>query len=116
MCEQRSVRICWHDSPHDEAIDPPLRPFHTVSRKGNSAKFASKILNIRPYRGGAKPHIPAPMHMMSIQNVVALDKYAPRCMACSRVYWPPRRGLHCIRRIAECDPHPSLLAALYLPP
>src|SRR5215208_4453724 len=39
MCEQRSVRICWHDSPHDEAIDPPLRPFHTASRKGNSQKF-----------------------------------------------------------------------------
>src|SRR5215204_371059 len=33
VCEQRSVRICWHDSPHAEAIDPPLRPFHTVSER-----------------------------------------------------------------------------------
>jgi hypothetical protein len=24
-------RICCHDSPHDEAVDPRLRPFHTVS-------------------------------------------------------------------------------------
>jgi hypothetical protein len=23
--------ICCRDSPHDEAIDPPLRPFHTAS-------------------------------------------------------------------------------------
>jgi transposase len=27
----RRSRICCHDSPHDEAIDPPVRPFHTVS-------------------------------------------------------------------------------------
>jgi transposase len=24
-------RICCHDSPHDEAVDPPVRAFHTVS-------------------------------------------------------------------------------------
>jgi transposase len=23
--------ICCDDSPHDEAVDPPLRPFHTAS-------------------------------------------------------------------------------------
>ena len=33
MCERRSVRICCHDSPHDEAVDPRLRPFHTVSEE-----------------------------------------------------------------------------------
>src|SRR5215218_8365778 len=31
MCERRSVRICCHESPHDEATDPHVRPFHTVS-------------------------------------------------------------------------------------
>src|SRR5215213_11308393 len=31
MCERRVVSICCHDSPHDEAVDPPVRPFHTVS-------------------------------------------------------------------------------------
>src|SRR5215211_5103072 len=31
LCERRSVRICCHDSPHAEAVDSPLRPFHTVS-------------------------------------------------------------------------------------
>jgi hypothetical protein len=31
MCERRSVSICCHESPHVEAADPPLRPFHTVS-------------------------------------------------------------------------------------
>ena len=27
----KRVGICCYDSPHEEAIDPPLRPFHTVS-------------------------------------------------------------------------------------
>src|SRR5215210_5410720 len=31
MCERRSVGICCHDSPHGEAVDPPVRAFHTVS-------------------------------------------------------------------------------------
>src|SRR5215207_10365403 len=31
MCEWRSVRVRCHDSPHDEAPYPHLRPFHTVS-------------------------------------------------------------------------------------
>jgi hypothetical protein len=31
MREWRDVGICCHDSPHDEAVDPCLRPFHTVS-------------------------------------------------------------------------------------
>src|SRR5215217_1310726 len=31
MCEWRSVSICCDDSPHDEAIGPRLRPFHTAS-------------------------------------------------------------------------------------
>jgi hypothetical protein len=30
MCERRSVGICCHDSPDAEAIDPPVRAFHTV--------------------------------------------------------------------------------------
>jgi hypothetical protein len=32
MCEWRSVGICCHDSPHDEAVDPSLRAFHTASQ------------------------------------------------------------------------------------
>src|SRR5215211_2021588 len=31
MCERRGVRICCHDSPHDEAARPYLRTFHTAS-------------------------------------------------------------------------------------
>jgi hypothetical protein len=31
MCEWRGVRICCHDSPHDEAARPCLRTFHTAS-------------------------------------------------------------------------------------
>src|SRR5918993_2797599 len=31
VCERRSVGICCHDSPHDEAARPCLRTFHTVS-------------------------------------------------------------------------------------
>src|SRR5918999_1475615 len=31
MCERRSVGICCHDSPHDEAARPCLRTFHTAS-------------------------------------------------------------------------------------
>jgi hypothetical protein len=31
VCERRSVDICFHDSPHDEATRPCLRAFHTVS-------------------------------------------------------------------------------------
>src|SRR5829696_7778219 len=30
-CERGGVRICCHDSPHDEASRPCLRTFHTVS-------------------------------------------------------------------------------------
>jgi len=33
MCERRSVRICCHDSPYDEASCPHLRLFHTVSEE-----------------------------------------------------------------------------------
>jgi len=31
MCERGSAGICCHDSPDAEAIDPPVRAFHTVS-------------------------------------------------------------------------------------
>jgi hypothetical protein len=43
MCERRSVRICCHDSPHDEAVDPRLRPFHTVSRRTRVNKGSSRL-------------------------------------------------------------------------
>src|SRR5215216_7982010 len=38
VCERGSVGICCHESPHGEAVDPPLRTFHTASKK-NSPKF-----------------------------------------------------------------------------
>src|SRR5215208_4115414 len=31
VCERGSVGICCHESPHAEAVDPPVRTFHTVS-------------------------------------------------------------------------------------
>ncbi len=31
MRAAKRVGICCHDSPHAEAIDPPLKPFHTSS-------------------------------------------------------------------------------------
>src|SRR5829696_4198073 len=31
VCERGSVGICCHDSPHGEAVDPPLRTFHIAS-------------------------------------------------------------------------------------
>src|SRR5215208_4710555 len=31
VCERRGVGVRCHDSPHDEAARPSLRPFHTVS-------------------------------------------------------------------------------------
>src|SRR5215217_8294769 len=33
MCERRSVRISCDESSHAEAVEPPLRPFHTVSER-----------------------------------------------------------------------------------
>jgi hypothetical protein len=44
MCEQRSIRICWHDSPHAEAVDPPLMPFHTVSEGRFSEVRVRRVL------------------------------------------------------------------------
>src|SRR5215218_1338609 len=48
MCVQRSVRICWHDSPHAEAIDSPLRPFHTVSEGEFSEVRVATALHFLP--------------------------------------------------------------------
>jgi hypothetical protein len=31
LCERGSVGICCHESSHAEAVDPPVRTFHTVS-------------------------------------------------------------------------------------
>jgi transposase len=31
LCDRRGVRVCCHDSPHDEATRPGLRTFHTAS-------------------------------------------------------------------------------------
>src|SRR5215208_1432322 len=44
MCERRSVGICCHDSPHGEAVEPPVRAFHTVSaRTSGSVKLYSWV-------------------------------------------------------------------------
>ena len=39
MCERGSVGICCHDSPHAEAVDPPVRAFHTVSKRNPSTEL-----------------------------------------------------------------------------
>jgi hypothetical protein len=39
VCERRGVGICCHDSPHDEAPCPHLRPFHTVSPRTSVNKL-----------------------------------------------------------------------------
>ena len=54
ICERRSVRICCHDSPHDEAPCPHLRPFHTVSLRGwvNRSHYALRSL-----------HFPSPSYL-----------------------------------------------------
>src|SRR5215217_1949022 len=46
MCERRGVHICCDESPHGEAVDPPVRAFHTVSlrRWVNSADATLKPL------------------------------------------------------------------------
>jgi hypothetical protein len=38
MCKWRSVRICCHESPHAEALDPLMRLFHTVSLRASVYK------------------------------------------------------------------------------
>jgi hypothetical protein len=56
MCERRSVRICCHDSPHDEAVRPSLRTFHTASKEEFSEVRGSKVdfeVALRGDRGGA---------------------------------------------------------------
>ena len=40
------------------------------------------------YEGGAKPHIPSPMDSMLPQDVVGLDRDAPRYMEAHRVDFP----------------------------
>jgi hypothetical protein len=40
LCERGSVGICCHESSHAEAVDPPVRTFHTVSE--------GKFCEVRP--------------------------------------------------------------------
>src|SRR5215212_3234537 len=66
MCERRSVGICCHDPPHDEAPCPHLRPFHTVSL-GTSVNRPLEPVCLRacadrswPTRRSAFPTVAAP--------------------------------------------------------
>src|SRR5215207_3482693 len=43
VCERRGVGVRCHDSPHDEAARPHLRPFHTVSEGVFSEVRRSKL-------------------------------------------------------------------------
>jgi hypothetical protein len=81
-------------------------------KKGNSRKFIYEILHIQVYEGGAKPHSPTPMDRMLPQDVVDLDRYAPRCIEAHRVDLHQRRGLHQFPRIALQAVLTPLLAAL----
>jgi hypothetical protein len=47
MCERRGVQICCDDSPHDVAVDPPLRAFHTVSLRSSMNKAIVRPLGVR---------------------------------------------------------------------
>src|SRR5829696_9719717 len=49
LCERRSVGICCDESSHAEAVDPWLRPFHTVSL-GTSVNSA-RCPHVRCRRG-----------------------------------------------------------------
>ena len=59
MCEPRSVRTCCHESSHDAATDPHLRPFRTVSEKLSEKwfeqSFERELAGI-PTSDGAKNH------------------------------------------------------------
>src|SRR5215212_8004839 len=44
ICERRSRGICCHDSPHDEAVRPSLRTFHTASEGEFSAPLCQAAL------------------------------------------------------------------------
>ncbi len=86
---------------------------HPSAWKGNSRKSICRILQIEVYEGGAKQHSPAPMDRMLPQDVVGLDKDAPRCIEAHRVDLHQRRGLHQFPRIAfEVVLTPLLAASL----
>src|SRR5215216_1093441 len=55
MCERRIVGICCHDPPHGEAVDPPLRPFHTVSEGEFCELRLNGVLGSSPAREDAHP-------------------------------------------------------------
>jgi hypothetical protein len=44
----KRVGICCHESPHDEAVNPPLRPFHTASPRirMNSVACPQSVLHV----------------------------------------------------------------------
>src|SRR5215204_5339477 len=86
MWERRSVGICCHDSPDDEAVDPPLRPFHTASpgtpvHRGNSIRDAaayrapaSTLTRSEPTMYRASAHEP-----MSVAPAIHRSAKTTRC-------------------------------------
>jgi hypothetical protein len=65
MCERRVVGICCDDPPHAEAIEPPLRPFHTVSEGGFSEVHGSK----QPLRHSGKHSTTAWWYPFSVETL-----------------------------------------------
>src|ERR671912_31213 len=47
VCERGGVGVRLHDSPHDEASCPHLRPFHTVSPRTPVNKAIYSTLQLR---------------------------------------------------------------------
>ena len=52
VCERRSVGICCHDSPHDEAARPCLRTFHTASPRPSEKTRRTSRCSLRTSRNG----------------------------------------------------------------
>jgi hypothetical protein len=60
VCKRRSVAICCHDSPHDEAPRPCLRTFHTVSpgTRVNKGEKKAGPLHLAPNEKRARATTP----------------------------------------------------------
>jgi hypothetical protein len=72
-------------TPPESTLKALLVPLFGQFQKVHSSKPVSTILNIRVYKCGAKRHRPIPMDRMLPQNVVGLDREAPRYMEIHRV-------------------------------
>src|SRR5215204_6733240 len=66
VCERRSVGLCCHESPHDEAVSSLVRLFHRVSPRGwvNSLPPRSSSQLAAPTAHRPPPSVSSPPHSM----------------------------------------------------